>query len=777
MTAAAGKRHTVESDFARCGERLFAGYARDPDAPGRSFAVDILVDGLPIMLVRADAPVPRFRQSRTGHGFEVTLDAGLIGPNSAVEARIANSGEPVGQPIRLRADPIDPESDLLPRGEVEAMGGLRFSGWIRRDERTSAALTVRAEIEGHIVAEARCTRWTHVGSFEQFVAGRMGFDLFLPDRFGDGVLRTLRVIGPHGELPGSPLSFVAYADGMQAALEKAANVDPGDPRARLVDSVLPRSVPLGEYPGWSRRFVPPAPRGAMPAAAVVLLGDEGIEETLGSLDAEERVDWAAASVPGAGFGFDRKLCGELLARDFGGLPFVVFARSGTVFRPGALARIVGALASDAAARAVYADFEVSGSDGGTWPVFLPAFDGERMMEQGYAAQIFAMRTDAARGALERGAESAFGLFLDLVRQNQAGDILHLPGVVGRVPTVPVAAGSARLARDVEAHLRASGVAAEVLPGRGGLLPAVRVRRRAEPARVDIVIPTRDRLDLLEPCIASILRHSRDAVFQITVVDNRSFEPETLAYLARFAAGGGRVVKADMDFNYAAINNLAVRRSDADFVCLVNNDVEATNDDWLAEMLSRAAAPNVAAVGALLSWPSGIVQHGGVVVGTRLAAFHAFNDRMEDDAGYGDLLRVAHERSALTGACLLVRRADYLAVGGLDETLFPVAFNDVDLCLKLRAAGKRVVFTPHARLRHHESASRGRDERSGREARFRRELNNLRARWPGVLADDPSYSPLLGLDPTPYQGLAWPPRSFAARRNTIAAPRPIPSGMG
>ena len=130
----------------------------------------------------------------------------------------------------------------------------------------------------------------------------------------------------------------------------------------------------------------------------------------------------------------------------------------------------------------------------------------------------------------------------------------------------------------------------------------------------------------------------------------------------------------------------------------------------------------------LTFPGGVVQHGGVVLGVNFGAAHAFTDRLLDDPGYLDLLRVAHECNAVTAACLLTRRADYLAVGGMDEARFGVAFNDVDYCLKQREAGKRIVFTPHARLVHAESASRGRDHRPDKRDRFERELAMLRARW-------------------------------------------------
>ena len=230
------------------------------------------------------------------------------------------------------------------------------------------------------------------------------------------------------------------------------------------------------------------------------------------------------------------------------------------------------------------------------------------------------------------------------------------------------------------------------------------------------------------------------------------------------------------FNFARLNNRAAEAANTEFLCLLNNDVQARDDGWLDEMLSRIGEPDVGAVGALLLWPSGVVQHGGVVLGTNFAADHAFKDRIEGDPGYGDLLRVAHECSSVTAACLVTRRLDYLGVGGMDEVRFPVNFNDVDYCLKLRARGQRIVFTPHAKLLHLKSASRGVDLAMDRKARLDRELRNLRSKWGSVLAADPYYSPLLSRDPIPYSALAWPPGSAEPRVNLAPVAAEVPPGF-
>jgi GT2 family glycosyltransferase len=291
-----------------------------------------------------------------------------------------------------------------------------------------------------------------------------------------------------------------------------------------------------------------------------------------------------------------------------------------------------------------------------------------------------------------------------------------------------------------------------------------------------VIPTRNRWPLLESCIESIGPAIAQVDAEILVVDNDSSDPDTLAYLTAIDNRLARVLRVPGDFNFSRLNNRAAEAAAGDVLCLLNNDVRALDANWLQEMLSLIAAEDVGAVGAMLQWPSGLVQHGGVVLGPGFEATYAFRDRLVGDGGYGDLLRVTHEVSAVTAACLVTRRRDYLDIGGLDELRFPVNFNDVDYCLKLRARGQRIVFTPHARLEHLESASRGRDRAADRRGRLACELRNLRTKWGEVLAADPYYSPALSLDLIPFSALAWPPRPMAPRVNRPPIAVDIPGGF-
>jgi GT2 family glycosyltransferase len=200
----------------------------------------------------------------------------------------------------------------------------------------------------------------------------------------------------------------------------------------------------------------------------------------------------------------------------------------------------------------------------------------------------------------------------------------------------------------------------------------------------------------------------------------------------------------------------VQEAVGDLVLLLNNDVDVINRDWLREMVSHAIRPGIGAVGAKLLYPDGTIQHGGVTVGVGGVAGHQYLHYRRGDTGYFGHLVLVRNITAVTGACLLLRRQSFLEVGGLDEVSLPVAFNDIDLCLKLVARGYRNLWTPYAELYHHESASRGSDLAGKKAARFMGEVAVMRQRWGEVLDHDPYWNPNLALHATEIL-LAFPPR--------------------
>lgn len=260
--------------------------------------------------------------------------------------------------------------------------------------------------------------------------------------------------------------------------------------------------------------------------------------------------------------------------------------------------------------------------------------------------------------------------------------------------------------------------------------------------VSIIIPTRDRVELLDSCIHSLKLLDYPGRIELIVADNGSTEDATREFLDRFAAEGGKVVDCAGPFNFSAINNRAVAAASGALVCLLNNDIEALNGSWLTAMVRHAVCPDVGAVGAMLLYPDGTIQHAGVAVGIGGAAGHVYRGIDPAALGNGACHRTTRRVSIVTAACLVVRRETYLRAGGLDEQAFAVAFNDVDFCLRLDRSGLRNIYVAEARLIHHESKSRGNDMHASNYARYRQELAQLQARWNTLEARDRWHSPLI-----------------------------------
>ncbi|MCX9145740.1 glycosyltransferase family 2 protein [Erythrobacter sp. WG] len=259
--------------------------------------------------------------------------------------------------------------------------------------------------------------------------------------------------------------------------------------------------------------------------------------------------------------------------------------------------------------------------------------------------------------------------------------------------------------------------------------------------VSVIIPTRNRANLLRTCITG-LRNTSYPDMEIIVANNDSDEPETLAYLRALASEGVTILDQPGPFNYSTINNNAVAIARGELICLMNNDIEVLSPDWLAIMVTQAMRPEVGAVGAQLLYPDGRIQHAGVVIGVGNAAGHAHRFLRPEAEGYFRRHALPQYVSAVTAACLVVRRDRFLAVGGLDEANFAVAFNDVDLCLKLNQRGWQSFYEPRAVLVHHESVSRGQDTDPVGAARFARELAALQRIWRTNESTDPYHHPML-----------------------------------
>lgn len=271
-------------------------------------------------------------------------------------------------------------------------------------------------------------------------------------------------------------------------------------------------------------------------------------------------------------------------------------------------------------------------------------------------------------------------------------------------------------------------------------------------KISIIIPNKDHVEDLRRCITSIIEKSTYDNYEIIVVENNSETREIFAYYEELANNPAvKIITYKGDFNYSAINNLGVSEASGEYVLLLNNDIQIITVNWMEELLMYAQRPDVGAVGAKLYYPDKTIQHAGVVIGlgAHRTAGHVHYRQKRENLGYMGRLCYAQNMSAVTGACLLVKKALYEEAGGLDES-FAVSLNDVDFCLKLRRLGYLNVFTPFAEAYHYESASRGSDMTGEAATRYNAESARFREKWKAELeAGDPYYNPNFSLDKSDF----------------------------
>jgi glycosyltransferase involved in cell wall biosynthesis len=370
------------------------------------------------------------------------------------------------------------------------------------------------------------------------------------------------------------------------------------------------------------------------------------------------------------------------------------------------------------------------------------------------------------GGFREGLEGAqdYDLVLRSLEHLKANQIHHIPRILyhwrshpdSTAQSVNVKPYSIRAGeRALNEHFYRQGVSAKAEFDRIGY--HVRYALPADAPLVSLIILTRNGLQLMRSCISSILEKTTYPNFEILVVDNGSDDPETLAYLEELPTNGRiQVVGNNRDFNYSALNNSAVKMARGEVIGLLNNDLEVISPDWLSEMVSHALRANVGVVGARLWYPDDTLQHGGILLGGRGLAHHAHYKSRRGMNGYFNRAGVVQNLLAVTGACMVVRKAIFEEVGGLNEIDLQVALSDVDFCLRVHEAGYRNIWTPYAELYHYESATRGYEDTPEKRARFEKEKQYMRKRWGTLLQEDPSYNPNLAVDNLDFS-LAWPPR--------------------
>jgi O-antigen biosynthesis protein len=434
----------------------------------------------------------------------------------------------------------------------------------------------------------------------------------------------------------------------------------------------------------------------------------------------------------------------------------------------ALSTVAHAIVHNPTAEIFYSDEDKIDQNGKRFdPYFKPDWNQELLYGQNYINHLGVYRLDLVKriGGFRAGFEGSqdYDLTLRAVAAT-SGPVVHIPHILYHWRIFQGAQTFSSTQRDtattaarraIQEHLAQRGEQVIVSDAGGGYHRVIRDDPPVWP-RVTAVIPTRDHVDVLRECIHGLLEATDYPDLEIIIADNDSTEAETQRYFEEIRRKGVKVVPVPGPFNYSRINNRAVEHATGAVVLLLNNDISMIESGWLKEMVKHLGNDQVAAVGAKLFYPDRTLQHGGVVLGIGGVAGHIHVGAKGDDPGYFSRLMLPQDIACATAACLAVRKTVFDETGGFDETNLAVAFNDVDLCIRIRQAGYRIIWTPHGQLVHHESKSRGSDLEGAKLQRFMKEVGYMQHRWRHILESDPFYNPNLSLETCTPQ-LAFPPR--------------------
>ncbi|RPJ45757.1 MAG: glycosyltransferase [Candidatus Latescibacterota bacterium] len=476
--------------------------------------------------------------------------------------------------------------------------------------------------------------------------------------------------------------------------------------------------PAGEKAPGIEEALPLYPRAA---SAIALPRDATGEEVRGALS-RSRADW------------------------------VLFLLEGWTLRPDALLRIALALRDRPGVLFLFGDEEIeTGGPGGALPLLKPGWSPELFRAAFYVGWPVGVRRREALARADRlsgrGAAAVYELLLRL--HETPGAVLPVSSILARRAAPPAPPAGPGLETDGDEAMRRALAtwAAERFPGASvlpGRAPGSWRLRRARSGRpgVSVIVPTRDGVEWLRRCIPSALR---ERPLEILIVDNGSRGAATLDYLGALEKdGAARVLPFPGRFNFSAMMNAAARAARGEFLLFLNDDTEVLEPGSIDAMAEEAESSDVGAVGALLLYPDGAIQHAGLVVGMGVVAGHVFRGLLPEGNGCFVSPLLPREVSAVDGACFLVRKSLFLELGGFDAEGLPVSFADVDFCLRAREKGRRTVYTPHAVFLHHESRTRA-------PVLDQREVVRMERRWGRVLTSDPFYHPalsLLGESPRP-----------------------------
>lgn len=778
---------TLKSNFSGAITGLYGdvlqGWALDSSQPDQRVIIDICVDGASVALVRADQFQPDADMGDQFHGFSVQLNSSWLEGTQKISARIANQAFVLDGAFQV---PATAQQDLAPiASQVWYSGGLRISGWAWDPQAQHRHVQITVREGGRVIGRTMCD--LHRYGLTHCATSDHGFSFDLPWKLADGKPHILNIENDLGHpLSGSPIKVCCWPEGIEGLLYQYDQA-PDEQTMTLLTQVakeqslyLPKSAGFGHYPQWFELFQHSAPMKKSPPQGKmgVLLISEGnaaLESiSLGSLRGQRAIQYQIAKSSAENI---LPALSHLL-KD--GCDRIVPLFDGDRLGAHAL-EYMSSLLDDGNAWG-FTDCDRDGAQGErSLPWFKPVWDIDLFI----GADIFTPGAIFSSTILNKaltlltpldGLKSLTWHYLlagiALASEISHASVAHLPQVLyhrhNLAPSSPEKAAASMDRHQAIAWLcqcLKPNTLVRALPNYPALLRA-HWSLPAELPKVSLIVPTRDQVGLLRTCIEGLINNTDYPDLEIIVVDNHSSDPATLAYFKELIGLNIKVLPYPQPFNYSAINNYAVNHATGELIGLINNDIEVIESGWLKEMVSQLLRPNIGAVGAKLLWPNRMVQHAGVVVGISGLAAHTGNNLSQSDPGYLSINQICRRQSAVTAACLLLRKSTFELVNGFDEHTFPVSFNDVDLCLRIQQQNLNLIWTPFAQLIHAESASRGKDQTPEKRARALREQQGFIERWSSECLNEPHYHPALSLDylSGPYGGLALPPRDLLTCRS-------------
>ncbi|MGE7098640.1 glycosyltransferase family 2 protein [Pseudomonas fulva] len=752
------------------------GWAMDNTQQEHRPVIEVFVDGASVALVRADQYEPSAPAGDRFHGFAVQLRQSWLDEARLITARIANQSYVLEGPLSL---PIIPSEDVAGlASQVWHAGGLRIAGWCWDPKAPSRHVQVTVREGGLIISQALCNE--HNQALAYRATSDHGFAIDLPWELADGNVHLIEIVNDKNQvLSGSPVRICCWPEGIEGLIRQLGT-PPNPPVLELLNAVsreqsirLPKGASWESYPQWFRLFQSldgqdaPALQGKL---GVLLITEGNKEREKHSLSSLTSCREAIHEIVYASPSHLKPSIEKLLAS---GCDRILPIHAGDRLAAFGLEHLSATLEEGIAW--AYADCDQDGPNmerTSPWlkPVWnIDLFLGADLFTPGaiFSKQVV---NKALLLLATRNEELCIGLHdfvagIALATEHGRLVVAHLPLVLyhraAHTPASPEQAMPSRerlMAIEWLCNALAPGATANPMTKYPALIQVQWPLPKKLP-RVSLIVPTRNHYKLLRNCVEGLLTNTDYPNLEIIVVDNQSSDIDTLTYLEKIKDRGVIVIGHNSAFNYSEINNRAVSLATGEVIGLVNNDIEIIESSWLKHMVSQLSRSSVGIVGAKLLWPNGMVQHAGVTVGVNGLAAHIGNNWSDDDAGYLGLNQLARQASAVTAACLLTKAEVYKSLGGLDANRFPVAFNDVDFCMRVLRSGLQIIWTPFAKLIHAESASRGKDISAEKKARAMREQEQFMLSWTLDGWQDPYFHPSLAADylSGPFGALALPPR--------------------